>query len=114
MNYYELSRLMATAESLHAQYEQAKSEKKNEEIAREVLNELECALVQIDRQTASTTSVGSDPKVEGADISAHVRAPSSPLRAVTYMWVSGFWIWVLVTCLEDQYPAVKTLINALH
>jgi len=113
MSYYELSRLLGTAESLHAQYERAK-EKQNDDVARELLKDLECTLAKIDRQTASTPSPGSDSNEAGVDGSAHIEDAPNPFRAVLYMWVGGFWVWTVATCLGDQYQVVKALMTSLH
>jgi hypothetical protein len=39
--------------------------------------------------------------------------PMSPLRAAIYLWVGGFWTWVLVHCLSDHYPILKALVHAI-
>lgn len=31
---------------------------------------------------------------------------AGPVSTIFYMWVGGFWIWLLVDVLSDQYPAL--------
>jgi hypothetical protein len=31
---------------------------------------------------------------------------AGPVSAIFYMWVGGFWIWLLVDVLSAQYPAL--------
>jgi hypothetical protein len=42
--------------------------------------------------------------------STRVMLPASPVKGILYLWCGVFWIWMLVACLSDQYPVLRTLL----
>jgi len=42
--------------------------------------------------------------------STRVTLLASPLKGILYLWCGVFWIWILVACLSDQYPVLRTLL----
>lgn len=35
-----------------------------------------------------------------------IELSAGPVSAIFYVWVGGFWIWLLIDVLADQYPAL--------
>lgn len=128
MGYYELSRLLAKIESLQSQYEQASKAHQDEAVLRELLIKLESALAQTARlqarfagsqqraetarQDAERGSILPTSAVTGHTGGRWMLFSSGPVAAILYMWVGGFWIWVLIEVLSDQYPAIKAVSTA--